>query len=117
ATFLEKAGALLASSLDYEHTLSAVADLAVPYVADWCTVDIVGEAGQLRRLAIAHVDPEKLQFARALQERYPEDPNSPGGVHQVIRTGQPAMMTAIPREIVGAAARDIEHPRLLDQLT
>jgi PAS domain S-box-containing protein len=116
ATFLEKAGALLASSLEYEQTLAAVADLAVPYVGDWCAVDIVGEAGQLKRLAIAHVDPEKLEFAKALQERYPEDPNAPGGVHQVIRTGQPTMMSAIPRELVVAAARDVEHLRLLDQL-
>jgi nitrate/nitrite-specific signal transduction histidine kinase len=31
----------LASSLDYETTLASVAKLAVPFLADWCTVDIV----------------------------------------------------------------------------
>ncbi len=116
ATFLAKAGELLASSLDHEKALSSVVDLAVPYVADWCAVDLLGEGGQLRRLAIAHVDPAKVELARELHRRFPEDPGSSGGVHQVIRTGQPAMMSAIPRELIVAAVRDPEHLRLLDEL-
>jgi PAS domain S-box-containing protein len=116
AAFLAKAGALFAGSLEYEKTLAAVADLAVPYVADWCAVDILDEAGQIKRLAVAHVDPTKVELARQLQERYPEDPNAPGGVRQVIRTGQPTMMATIPRELLVAAARDVEHLRIIDDL-
>jgi signal transduction histidine kinase/ActR/RegA family two-component response regulator len=116
ATFLAKASVLFAGSLDYEKTLAAVADLAVPYVADWCAIDIVQDGGQVNRLAVAHVDPSKVELARLLQERYPEDPNAPGGVRQVIRTGQPTMMTTIPRETLVAAARDVEHLRLIDDL-
>ncbi len=116
AAFLAKAGVLLASSLDYEKTLAAVADLAVPYVADWCAVDIVHEAGQIKRLAVAHVDPLKVELARLLQELYPEDPNAFGGVRQVIRTGQPTMMATIPREMLVATAGDVEHLRLIDEL-
>jgi PAS domain S-box-containing protein len=116
ATFLAKTGEILGSSLEYEKTLKAVASLAVPYVADWCAVDLVGEGGRLEHVAIAHVDPSKVEFARRLQERYPDDPNAPGGVHGVIRSGQPAMMAAIPRELLVAAARDTEHLRLLDEL-
>src|SRR5688500_1002353 len=57
AAFLAEAGTVLGSSLDYEATLAAVARLAVPTVADWCAVDILGERGGLHRLAGAHVDP------------------------------------------------------------
>ena len=47
--FLAEAGWVLGSSLDYEQTLADVARLAVPHVADWCTVDIFVD-GKLERL-------------------------------------------------------------------
>ncbi|MEA2422344.1 MAG: hypothetical protein QOF55_1443, partial [Thermoleophilaceae bacterium] len=43
--FLAQASGLLAASLDYERTLSQVARLAVPDVADWCAIDIVQPDG------------------------------------------------------------------------
>ena len=41
SAFLAEVSTILASSLDYETTLASVAKLAVPFLADWCTVDIV----------------------------------------------------------------------------
>ena len=55
--FLARAGALLASSLDYEETLERVAHLAVPELADWCSVDVVDARGVMRRVALASADP------------------------------------------------------------
>jgi PAS domain S-box-containing protein len=116
AAFLADATTILSQSLDYEQTLNAVAQLAVPEIADWCAIDIIDPAGQIQRLAVAHVDPIKVADARRLEERYPADPNLPGGVHQVIRTSRPAMMTDIPADLIAATARDEEHRRLLDEL-
>ena len=47
------------ASLDYQETLRRVADLAVPQIADWCSVDILGPDDKLEQLAVAHVDPVK----------------------------------------------------------
>jgi PAS domain S-box-containing protein len=116
AAFLAEAGTVLGSSLDYEATLAAVARLAVPAIADWCAVDILGERGALHRLAVAHVDPAKVELARSLQERYPSNPDTPGGVHEVIRTREARMMSRIPSELLDAAARDDEHRRVLREL-
>jgi PAS domain S-box-containing protein len=116
AAFLAEAGTVLSSSLDYEATLRSVARLSVPRIADWCAVDIVGEGGRLQRIAVAHVDPKKVEFARTLQERYPADPNAPGGVHEVIRTGTPAYMPRIPAALLEAAAQDEEHLRIIREL-
>jgi len=116
AAFLSEAGARLASSLDYEQTLKAVTKLAVPTVADWCAVDIVDEGGDVRRLAVAHVDPAKVDLARSIQERYPEDAQSPYSVHQVLRTGAPTMMADIPDALLVASARDPDHLRLLREV-
>lgn len=113
--FLLRAVDQLSSSLDYEQTLAAVAQLAVPALADWCAVDIV-EDGQLKRLATAHVDPAKVSFVAELTRRYPPDPRSRTGVHEIIRTGQPQLMAEIPRDLLTAAAVDAEHLRLIDAL-
>jgi GAF domain-containing protein len=117
ATFLANATAILSRSLDYEDTLKAVAQLAVPEIADWCAVDIVGgQAGRLQRLAVAHVDPAKIESLRVLEEKNPADPNAPGGKYGVVRTGKAAMMTTIPADLLAASARDEEHRRMLREL-
>jgi hypothetical protein len=58
---LGDSGQILASSLDYERTLQEVANLAVPELADWCGVDMPGPHGQIRPVAIAHADPDKVR--------------------------------------------------------
>jgi PAS domain S-box-containing protein len=113
--FLLRAVDELNSSLDYESTLASIARLAVPVLADWCGVDIV-EGDQLKRVATAHVDPNKLAAAVELQKRYPPDPNSKMGAHQIVRTGREELVPEIPRELLTAAAVDAEHLRLIDEL-
>ncbi len=114
--FLLAAGSLLASSLDYDSTLTAVAQAAVPEVADWCTVDILEHEGSLRQLAVAHADPKKVEFVRELRTRYPPDPDAPQGPAQVVRTGKPELMKNIPEAVIEAAARDELHLDLLREL-
>jgi hypothetical protein len=66
--FLAETSATLSSSLDYQATLTRVARLVVPHLADWCAVDIVDEDdGSIRRLAVAHQDPEKVALAYELE--------------------------------------------------
>ncbi|MGH2926848.1 MAG: PAS domain-containing protein, partial [Solirubrobacteraceae bacterium] len=54
ASFLARAGVLLASSLDHEQTLRNVARLAVPTIVDWCAVDLIDERGQRRPVTVVH---------------------------------------------------------------
>ncbi|MEO8438482.1 MAG: ATP-binding protein [Chloroflexota bacterium] len=114
--FLAEAGQLLAGSLEYDQTICRVADLAVPRVADWCAVDLLDEAGQLRPLAIAHVDPAKVSLVRRLLEEYPDDPEQPTGSLQVVRTGEPVFVPDIGPEALEAGARDALHAEMLRDL-
>src|SRR3954470_4362330 len=116
ASFLAEASALLDASLDYETTLQNVARLVVSQMADWCGVDIVEPGGGFRSVAVAHVDPAKAQWARAISERYPQDQSAETGVPHVIRTGQSELYPDIPPEMVERAARDEEHLELIRQL-
>src|SRR4051812_19106240 len=112
--FVAKASELLASSLEYERTLSNVASLAVPEFADWCAIDMLEPDGSLGRLAIAHVDPDKIQLAHELAEKYPPDAAAAYGVPNVIRTRRPELFSDIPDELLVEATS--EAPELLDLL-
>ena len=111
--FLAEAGEALASSLDVEATLANIARLAVPRLADWCVVHLVQEDGSISQLAVAHVDPERVAWARWLQEQYPDDLDSNQGVVRVARTGLPEIFPEITDEMLVAAARDPEHLAIL----
>jgi GAF domain-containing protein len=107
--FLAEAGETLASSLDIKATLAAVAELAVPRLADWCVVHLVSRDRVVEQLAVAHVDPAKVAWARELQERYPYDPDQPGGLQEVLRTGTPQLYPDITDEMIEAAIGDPER--------
>ncbi len=107
-SFLADASALLSNSLDYETTLAQLTRLAVPHIADWCAIDILEEDGEVRRLGVAHIDPEKLAIAYELQRRIPYDPNAPSGVPYVLRTGQPELVEMIDEDTIRAAITDPE---------
>jgi PAS domain S-box-containing protein len=111
--FLAEAGEALASSLDVEATLANIARLAVPRLADWCVVHLVQEDGSISQLAVAHVDPERVAWARWLQEQYPADLDNNQGVVRVARTGLPEIFPEITDEMLVAAARDPEHLAIL----
>lgn len=114
--FLVEAARLLASSLDDEVTLRRVAELAVPRVGDWCAVDLVGRDGRLGLLAAAHVDHEKTELARLLRERYPIEPEEPGGAAGVVRSGEPQMVEEITDAMLVASAKDPEQLELIRAL-
>lgn len=115
-SFLVDANSLLASSLDYRTTLSQVAQLAVPKLADWCVVDILEEDQSIRRLATAHVDPAKMKLAYEVERRFPSDPKATRGIAQVLRSGAPEIYPEISDRILEETAVDPEHLKILREL-
>ncbi len=111
--FLARVGSVLGSSLDYETTLVNVAQLAVPHIADWCTVSVLDERGRLQPLAIAHSDPSKVALAREYQQRYPPEDNSP--IWVALRTGTAQLLSEIP-DAAYEQLTDPEQQRLARQM-
>jgi PAS domain S-box-containing protein len=112
-TFLAEASKALAASLDFQRTLRNVAKLAVPRVADWCAIDLLTGPATVELLAVAHVDPKKVRWARQLRRRQPIDLSRPTGVPKVLRTGQPEFYPEISDEMLVATARDERTLELL----
>lgn len=107
---------LLSASVDYDDRLATLARLVVPRFADWSAVDVVTPLGELRRLATAHVDPEKVRFVAELAKRYPADPNAPRGIHNVLRTGESLMVGEITDELLVASTTNAQHLELVRNL-
>lgn len=111
--FLAEASATLASSLDYETTLSSVAHLAVSQIADWCAVQIVEPDGSVRSLVTAHLDPARVELAKELNHRYPFDPEADSGTAQVLRTGISELVPDISDDMLAAVIEDDELLRIM----
>jgi PAS domain S-box-containing protein len=113
--FLLRAVDELSTSLDLRQTLSTVAELAVPVLADWCAIDLV-EDGARRRVGIAHVDPTKIALLEEMERRYPSDPNARAGIPEILRTGKPELFPEISEEQLVSRAVDEEHRKMLASL-
>jgi signal transduction histidine kinase len=85
ATFLAEATQILASSLDFDATLRRVADLCVPYFADWCAIDVAEDDGAFRRVAFAHADAARRERGATLLGRFRPDPRCARGLGRVLQ--------------------------------
>ena len=115
--FLAQTSDLLASSLEYEQTLQTVARSCVPKLADWCVVDLLADDGTVRTLAVEHVDPEKVDWALRLRERFdPPADTGTGAVQRVIRSGVPELYEQVSDQALIDGAQDEEHLAILREL-
>ena len=116
AEFLSKASTLLASSLDYSATLNSLAQLAVPKLADWCSVSVIESHGKMERIAVAHSDPARLAMAKEYNRKFPPDLAGPGGVGEVLRSSKPMLVAEVTDALLRSAIRNDEQYRALAEL-
>jgi len=112
--FLADASVVLGASLDYQTTLKQVAELAVPTIADWSTVDVMAPDGSLQQLAVAHTDPSKRELAKEWRRRWPPQPHAT--LYRVIRTGMPELVPEVTDAIIEASTPDLEQRRIAFEL-
>ncbi|WP_230741937.1 GAF domain-containing sensor histidine kinase [Methanooceanicella nereidis] len=113
--FLTRIGPIIFSSLDYEETLKKLADLAIPYLGDYCMVDII-EGGQIRRIAVAHTDKKKESSLLELSWQYPCDWNSPQATVTVLKTGKPIFIPEVGDADMSNYAINAEHVELVKKI-
>jgi PAS domain S-box-containing protein len=107
-SFLGEATALLTSSLELERTLGRLTELAVPLLADWCSISmLVEETGEIEQLVVAHQDPERKRWAEEMRvrSRTVRIDDEFDLTARVIRTGEPVFLREVPQELLDEAAR------------
>ncbi|RPI57861.1 MAG: PAS domain S-box protein [Acidobacteria bacterium] len=114
--FLAEVTLTLTRSLDYEQTLRTLAVAATPALADYCAVDVVDEDGDLKRLAVIHVDPAKAQLAQQVRAKF-EGRETASSAQTVARTGVSSFIPDITDDmLVTAAQGDDQRVEMLRSL-
>ena len=103
--FLAEAGSILASSLDYDQTLTSVARLAVREFADVSFVDLIEENGEIRRLRAVCRNPS-LNWACEILSNTPLDRDRPHFTGPSLKTQRPILMESLSPETVVSFAQD-----------
>jgi serine phosphatase RsbU (regulator of sigma subunit) len=114
--FLTQSGAELSKSLDYQTTLDMVSRLAVSYLCDWCTVNMVEPNGAITRATVAHVDPDKENLIVELHNSHPHDHGALTDVPRVLRSGEPELYAEIDRQLLEDTATSPEYLRIVTEL-
>ena len=111
--YIAEASDILASSLDYRATVTQLAQLLVPKLADWCGIRLVDENGDLQQLAAAHVDPKKAEWAQSASRSFLLKEGSAAGPMYVLHTGKTELFEDVTDEMLQQMAVDEEHLKLL----
>ena len=104
--FLSEASTLLSSSLDYETTLSNIAELAVPALASSCVIDLVGVDSELERVATVFDTGELSRLVGEMRRRNPITAETRHPTRQVLATGESIFYPEITAEMLPLVVDD-----------
>jgi len=116
AAFLAEVGMVLDASLDYEEAFRKLVRLAIPRLADYCLIDEMEADGGTRRIARAHVDPEKQKVLWNRVRHPPEADPDHHPIMKVIRRGQSVLVGECTEEVIDAIAHDAAHRVILTEV-
>jgi PAS domain S-box-containing protein len=86
--FLSEASKIIFSSLDYETIIASIAGISVPFICDWCVVDLINEDKKIKRVAVVHSDADKKKYADQFQQIFKDVPKEATEVYQVMLAGK-----------------------------
>jgi PAS domain S-box-containing protein len=110
--FVARAGELLEAPPEPEAMLREIVRIAVPYMAELCSVDLVHD-GELGETTAYATNPRTLEMLHTSRTQYPLDAGGPHPVAVVARTGRPHLQHEIGIERLRAFAVDEEHLKLM----
>jgi signal transduction histidine kinase len=107
--FLEEVSAVLAALLDYEGTLSSIVRLAVPRLADCCLVDVLDEAGKLKRVVACPPGPAVSSGEHELDIHEVEQGAGPHPTMEAVYNGKPELFPTISNSELAQLAGSAEY--------
>jgi PAS domain S-box-containing protein len=113
---LAEAGQLLASSLDYDSTLGALASLIVPRLADWFIVDLVEADGTFRRVAVGAARRDKQELLEQLSREFVASVDGPSPASRALSRAATVHFPSFTPESLRATTVDDRHFDILSQL-
>src|SRR5439155_243299 len=88
-----------------EGLAGTVAASRTPLLVDWCAIDMLTADGGLRRVAVAHDDPDKQRRAWELAQSRPPTVDNVNGLRRAIESGKPLLVPEYTPEMLEDVAR------------
>jgi len=107
---LAAASARLSGSLQPEDTLSRIAEVLVPAVADWCRIDLLEADGSLTPAVTHHADPARARVGAEAVLRLRGAADTIGSMTWCVRTGESHLVVRPTPE----AFADLGDPGIAD---
>ncbi|CAN5841103.1 hypothetical protein BH11MYX4_BH11MYX4_50060 [soil metagenome] len=98
---------------DYGKLLTAIAEVLVRYLGDWCSVDVLVE-GKTRRVKVAHRDPRRTEACEALERSRSGDERNIAS--SVMESRRPLLVREVAPDYLRSFAEAEEHLELLGAL-
>ncbi len=114
--FLAHATQLLTSTRDVEAALHQAARMAVPYLADLCSIHVFEHDTNLRQIVLLAASPGTQRLAETIEQRYPMLLGAPPAYLGALTSGAPQLIAEIADDELPTIAIDEQHLALLRQL-
>ncbi len=113
--FLAVATSLLTASLELDSVIQNLADISVPKMADWCSINLIEENFddeiKLKRVAVAHLDPTKRTIAEKLHYSRQTE-----GAYDVAKTGKSHFIPVITPDYINKNITDENSRKIIKEL-
>jgi signal transduction histidine kinase len=116
AALLASAGRVLAGSLDDQASLTSIAELLVPGVADVCRIDMLDEEGTPALVASAAATPELARAHAGMERDYPIAARPDSGQTRVICSGEPELVEQLSDAVIAPRTVDAGQLALVTEL-
>ncbi len=110
--FLSEFAQILASSLDLPATLTSVGQLVTRKVADACTIYLLDEGSEVRRLQVTIRDPERQWVAEALAQSTLRSTRAPE-IWAELEADRPLLIERVSDAFLRKLSRSEEHQNAL----
>lgn len=97
--FLNQVNEKLAISLNHNLTLHEIAELIVPFLADYCRIALVDSNNTIKEIVVNHEDPSKVSLTKELYDEYINQEESTHGIKHILQSGKPEMISIIDEKI------------------
>lgn len=95
ADFMAETSRVLTVAFDLAERLQSTAKIAVPFLADWCTVNLIDKDGGITLAGLAHKSPEGYAFVKEWAARFPLRINQNPSTWEPLRSGMSVLFSHI----------------------
>jgi len=106
ADFMAETSRSLTVAFDLAERLQSTARMAVPFLADWCTVNLIDKEGGITLAGLAHKTPEGYEFVKEWAARFPLRINQNPSTWEPLRSGKSVLFSHITEKEIETFTRN-----------